>query len=135
VDKTALVDRDLREGRRLIKALDEARFPVDAALWHYLSEAQRWRFIIASSIYDNKGPREAYTLVQGTLGKLPRTFGMSLQDISVVSPQHNLIQHLRKMISTGSGIEGIRLTRSTINGMFIEDAYIYRVRGLDAVST
>lgn len=135
MDKTALVERDLQEGKRLIKALDEARFPVDAALWRYLPESQEWRLVIASSIYDKKGPREAYTLVQEILGKLPRTFGISLQNVSVISPQHDLIRRLHKAISTGSSTSDIRLTRSAIGGMFIEDAYIYRVRGPDAVST
>ncbi len=91
--------------------------------------------MIASSIYDKKGPREAYTLVQEVLGKLPRTFGISLQNISVVSPQHDLIQRLRKAVSMGEVSSGLRLTRSTVDGMFVEDAYIYRVRSPHAVST
>ena len=130
MDKTSLVEQNLKDGRELLDLLDKERFPVDAALWLYMSESGDWRLMIASSIYDKKGPRKAYTLVQALLAKLPRTVGISLHDITVVGLQHDLILRLRKAFSTGSGSDpsGLRLTRSAIGGMFIEDAYVYRSR-------
>jgi hypothetical protein len=34
---------------------------------------------------------------------------------------------LRKAISTGPGIAGVRFTNNSVNGTFIDDAYIYRL--------
>jgi hypothetical protein len=34
---------------------------------------------------------------------------------------------LRKAVSTGPGISGVRITNNAVNGRIIDDAYIYRV--------
>jgi hypothetical protein len=41
--------------------------------------------------------------------------------------QDRLVQLLRPVIGTGPGICGIRLTQNVIDGVLIEDAYIYRL--------
>lgn len=125
--KTALVEGDIRVGEGLIEALDAAGFPVQAALWFYLSDPGEWRLIVASPLTDKDGPRGAYEQVQSVLTKLRPPLDISLSDISVVGSKDELIKLLRQAIGTGSGISGIRFTRNTINGVFIEDAYIYRL--------
>jgi len=128
MDKTALVETDIEDGKKLVEALDKANFPVHSALWFYLSESDEWRFIVASSLVDENGPKDAYTQIQRVLAKLSKPFGISLKNISVVSPNDDLIQLLRITISTGPGISGIRFARNTINNIFIEDSYLYRVQ-------
>jgi hypothetical protein len=139
----ALVEKDIEDGRKLIEALDQADFRVHAALWFYFSDSEEWRLMIATPLVDEQGPKETYTRVQSVLAKLFKTSrfvpihgfpqvevstGISLKDISVVSPKHNIIQALRAAIRTGPGISGIRLTRNAFNNVFIEDAYIYRMQ-------
>jgi hypothetical protein len=128
MDKTALVEKDIEEARRLVEALDTADFVVRAALWYYLSDADEWRLIVASPLVDEKGPKEAYALIQEVLGKMSPPSKLSLGEISVVGPKHDLIRLLKVAIQTGPGISGIRFTRNTINNTFIEDAYIYRMQ-------
>ncbi len=127
MDKTALVERNIEDGRSLVSGLDDAGFPVRAALWLYLSDSDDWRFIIASLLADKIGPRQAYESVQSVLAGLSPPVRVSLKEISVVSPNDPLILLLGQAIHTGSGISGIRFARNTINGTFIEDAYIYRL--------
>ena len=43
MDKTVLVEQDIKEGERLLRALDQAEVPVTGALWLYRSEADVWR--------------------------------------------------------------------------------------------
>lgn len=129
MDKTALVEVNIENGKKLVEALDKAHFKVYAALWFYLPDTDDWRFMIATPLFDEKGPKEAYTLIQSILKKMPQPFGIALKDVSVVSPKHGLIQLMRSAISTGPGISGIRFTRNTVNNVFIEDAYIYRILG------
>lgn len=128
MDKTALVEKDVEEGKRLIEALDNAGFQVRAVLWFYLAESDEWRFVVASPLVERKGPKEAYAFVQTVLAQLLPPSGISLEEISVVSPEYDLIRLLKTAIQTGPGISGIRFTRNTINNTFIEDAYIYRMQ-------
>lgn len=128
MDKTALVKEDMQEGKKLIEALDKADFQVEAAIWFYLTDSGEWRLLIASPLVEKEGPKKAYSLIQRVLSKSLPPLGISLKDISVVSPKHHLISLLRIAIgSTGPGISDIRLTRNVINNTLIEDAYIYRI--------
>ncbi len=125
MDKTALVEKDIDTGRKLVEALDSARFPVSAALWLYTAEWDEWRLLIASPVVDEEGPKKSYAKIHAALSKLPAT--ISIKNVSAVSPKEKLIQLLTKAVYTGPGISGIRFTRNAVNGEFIEDAYIYRL--------
>lgn len=122
---TTLVTEWIEAGKRLTEALDSASFEVVASLWFYDAESGEWRLIIASPVVDQQGPLEAYRVVQKVLGV--NTGGLTLNDISVVSPTHNLVKLLGIALKTGKEISGIRFTRNRINDQFIEDAYIYRL--------
>jgi hypothetical protein len=123
--RTSLVERDIKAGKKLIEALDQAGFGVHAALWFYLSEPGEWQMVLASPEVDVRGPQKAYTRIQSILARASP--GISLGEIKLVSPRNDLIQLLRQVVRTGSGIAGIRFTGNTVNNLFIEDAYIYRL--------
>ena len=126
MDRKILVE-DLNDGKRLVEALDAANFEVKAALWFYLTDADEWRLIIASPYEEKNGPKKAYSFIQRELGKLSPPIKISLKDISVLGPNHKLINLLRGAITTGLKISDIRFTRNVINNVLIEDAYIYRM--------
>ena len=117
-----LVEPFIEAGRKLVEALDRASFPIEAAVWRYFPDASEWRLVIASKLVDQVGPRETYKTLQPLLGT-----DLSLRDVSVVSPQDDFVRLLRKAIRTGPGISSIRFTGNTIDGVFIEDALIYRL--------
>lgn len=124
--KTALVEPDIEDGSRLIHELDGKGFRALAALWFFLSEESEWRLLIASPIVDQEGPKKAYQMVQSVLeGMSPTT--LSLQNISVVSIRDPRVQLLGQAIQTGHDLTGIRFSKNTVNGVFIDDAYIYRL--------
>lgn len=127
MDKPILVEENIEAGKRLLEALDSKHFRVSAALWFYLTEEEDWRFIIASPVVEEKDLKKSYALVQTTLQHLSPPSGILLKHISIVSPKHELIKLLRVGIRTGPGISGIRFARNTVNNVFIEDAYIYRM--------
>ncbi len=131
MDKPTLVDADMKAGEALLGKLDEADFNTKAAFWLYLSEPEEWRLFLALPLVDEKGPREAYKQVQSQLPKLKEEleqgYELSLQNISLVSPNDDLIKHLKTAVKTGPGVSHIRFARNVINNVFIEDAYIYRV--------
>ncbi|MDQ2741144.1 MAG: hypothetical protein M3Z66_02425 [Chloroflexota bacterium] len=112
-------------GEQLLRQLDLARVPLQAAFWLWDEDSRRWRLFIASPLVHTQGPLAVYRALQeNTAG--PE--GFTLQDISVVSPNDRRVALLRKAIRTGpADIAGIRFTGNTINNVLIDDAYIYRV--------
>lgn len=132
MDKTTLVEKDFNDGRILIKQLDRLHINVHSALWLYNPDEENWRLIIASKIAEFTSPKRAYYLVKKALRVLENTqgeIGITLDNISVVSPNHPLIKLLAVVIVTEpDALSGIRLSRNRINNSFIEDAYIYRLQ-------
>ena len=127
MDKTVLVERDIQEGKDLVEALDETEFKVDASLWFYSSDSDEWRLLIASPFVEENGPRKSYGFIRSVLTQPSPPSGISLKNVSVLSPKHQLIKLLKTTIHTGHDIAGIRFTRNVINNTLIEDAYIYRI--------
>jgi hypothetical protein len=126
-----LVDAKIDAGRRLLEKLDEVSFPVTAAFWLYLTESSDWRLFVASPLTSSIGKRDAYSKLQQTLLELQAdpTFvlqPLGLREITLVRPDDEMVNTLALAVSTGPGISGIRLSRNSINGVYIEDAYIYR---------
>ena len=126
--KEVLTEKMINAGAELIRKLDLTSLVVRSCLWFYLSESNTWRLIIASPEVARTGPRQVYGKIQSVLLDVPEgQRGMALSDISAVEDNDPLISLLRTAIKTGNGISGIRFSRSTVNGQFIEDAYIYRL--------
>ncbi len=128
VVKEALSKEMIEAGSNLTRRLDETSFVVSASMWFFNVDSSSWRYIIASPQVDSNGVKNAYKKVQDTLATLSNGDGsISLRDITLISPNDPLIKLLKIVISTGDGISGIRFSRNLINGVLIEDAYIYRL--------
>lgn len=128
VVKESLSSEMISAGAELIRRLDGTRFIVTASLWLYIPEISAWRFIIASPEVRTQGPKKAYKQVQSVLSKMPEDQPkIPLKDVTVIDSNDPLVSLLRVAIRTGEGISGIRFTRNVINGVLIEDAYIYRI--------
>jgi hypothetical protein len=129
VVKETISSEMIDAGAALIRRLDHANLLVSAAFWLYLPESNAWRLMIASPEVRSQGPRKIYQRIQPIIAKM-ETEGtnIGLNDISVVENNDPLIEVLRKAVKTSSnGISGIRFSKNTIDGHFIEDAYIYRL--------
>ncbi len=124
-----LVDSDIKNGEKVVQILDSTDFEVTSAFWFYVPESSRWLLCIASPIVEMAGPKEAYKRLQELLASVQSRPSLSLKDISLLSPRHNLIRLLKVAITTSPSpaLSGIRFTSNTINGIFIRDAYIYRL--------
>lgn len=126
MDKAALVDRDIAEGRRLVQALDQAGFPVVAALWSFLPEEGVWRLLIASPKVGERGPREAYAAIRDVLAK--SQIDLPLYRVSVVTPDEPLVTELRIFAGTDPApfIGSTSIDGAVIGDMYVEGAYVYR---------
>lgn len=128
VVKEVLTKEMIEAGAELTRLLDQVPLVVSASLWLYIPESNIWRLIIVSPEVKTSGPKKVYQKIQPVLSQmLEEKPSIGLKDISVVEDNNPLIALLRLAIRTDDGISGIRFSRNTINGQFIEDAYIYRM--------
>jgi hypothetical protein len=135
--KDELVNMQIGAGGLLIETLDQSEFEVTAAMWFYMPENGEWRLIIASPYVDKNGPKRSYEFIQNILDQLPNNSKaalylplsdyLSLNNISVVGINNELIKLIRMTIRTGKNISHIKFTKNVINNVLIEDALIYRM--------
>jgi hypothetical protein len=127
VVKESLSEQMMEAGAALTRQLDASGLAVTAALWLYDTDANDWRFLIATADVRSEGLRETYKKVQSIVTAMSSDNLIALKDISVVDSDDPVISTLRIGIRTGTGISRIRFARNMINGRYIEDAYIYRL--------
>ena len=124
--KENLSEAVIEAGAKIVELLDKAKFSLSAAFWFYIPESNQWRLVFASPEVRIYGPKKSYRKVQSTLKKIDSSL-IALENIAVIDNIEPIIALLKVAIKTGPGISGIRFSRNTINGTFIEDAYIYRM--------
>lgn len=123
-----LSDPMIEVGEKLVKRLDKSNSDVQAAFWMFFPDEKRWKLIIVSQFVKQDGPRRFYKRVVEANKKADESESVvSLNDVGVADTSNTLVNLLRAAISTVDRISGIRLSRTTINGTFIEDSYIYRI--------
>ena len=116
-------------GAELVTLLDKEGVQPDAAFWLFDSDLNTWKLILVEAKVGKEGPKEAYRQIQKYISKLPAEYRdhLSLEDVAITKPDSLPVRLLKMAIKTGSGVSGIRFKNSVINGMPIEDAYIYRL--------
>ncbi len=131
MDNSILVDKDINEGRKLVQILDAKEFDTKAAMWFYFADSNEWKLLIATPIVDEKGPKQAYEIIQKVIQEMQATskteVKISLKDIIVLSPTEDPIPLIAMMIRTGPGLSGIRFTKNIVNNKLIDDVYVYRI--------
>jgi hypothetical protein len=124
--ETALVNDDVEAGLELVRLLDEKRFPVTAAAWIYFPDAEEWRLVIRTP-QAAKNLQQAYLDVARAMdakGNL-RT-RLDLSRVKLVPPTDRMLEALGGVIKA-PGLGSIRFRRNVINGIYIDDALIYRL--------
>ena len=128
VVRELLLEPMIEAGKRLIERLDESDSDVQAAFWMFFPDEKCWKLIIASESVEHDGPRQFYKRVVEANKKADESESVvSLHDVGATDTSDTFVNLLKMAISTGDEISGIRFSRNTINGTFIEDSYIYRI--------
>ena len=123
--KENLTEQMIEAGAALTRELDHSNWPVLASLWLYEAETNEWRLLIASPTVDSEGPLAAYRCVSGALRTVRPQ--LSLESISVVSPEDARVRALAAAYQTGFEIQGRRVSRGAVNGHYFDDAFVYRL--------
>jgi hypothetical protein len=122
--KSELTEEMVHSGRELLQKLDRQRAIIKVALWLYLPESDQWRLVFGSPELRIAGPKRIYRQVQSLIAR--SDVKVPLSSVAVLDTSAPLIRTLSAVLRV-PGISGIRFSRNTIDGNYIEDAYIYRV--------
>ncbi len=123
-----LVTDDVAAGIKLIRVLHERGFAVAAAAWIYYTESEDWRLVLGT-------PRAELDLTAAYLDlinwlksmpDLERRIGS--ERVKLVSPDDPTLGALAKNIRINrNGRDTVRLSHDTVNGIYIDDAVVYRL--------
>ncbi|MEN9327831.1 MAG: hypothetical protein RI947_639 [Candidatus Parcubacteria bacterium] len=128
VDKINLEKSDIDKAKDLLHALDNSMLKPNSFFWFYISDSKVWRLVIASSIFNNKSTHEVYENFVNKFRNNNNVKEIGLENITLLNSNNDLIKILKSAINTESkSVSEIRFKASTINNVYIDDAYIYRL--------
>lgn len=122
----ALVGDDIEAADNLLKFLDANGYPVSGALWLYHSDDDRWRFVISF-----REKRDDLASFYRDIAKLMNAQAhdrniLDLSRVDFVDSDRSVIGSLSKALRV-EGNSRVRYTNNRINGVFLEDALIFRL--------
>jgi hypothetical protein len=117
-----LTEQMIKVGGNLLRLLGERRFPLRAALWLYLTEAQEWTLVLAVPKARAEGTMKFYKQIQSALAKGSELLPLSA--VTVVDAKDPVVYSAAPAVKVGN-IRGHKFSQGTINGRCFEDAYIY----------
>ncbi len=121
-----LVKDDIELGAKLVSALDQAGFDVKAAAWIFFPDTDMWKLVIASESASSN-LRDAFIAVARVLDSGDAELkGFDLSRISIVPPDNKMFAAMGSVMSV-QGVSPVRFTHNFINGVYIDDALIYRL--------
>lgn len=115
----ALVDSDIRAGSDFVELLDRIGIPVSGAFWLYQPDASRWRLVIVTE-EARKGAKELY------LKAINAKAAIDMANVEFQPPESAIFRALGSIIHI-DGISQVRMRQNTFNGVYVEDALIYRL--------
>jgi hypothetical protein len=119
-----LTEKMIKVGGNLLRLLGERRFPLRAALWLYLTEAQEWTLVLAVPKARAEGTMKFYKQIQSVLAKGSDLLPLSA--VTVVDAKDPVVYSAAPAVKVGN-IGGHKFSQGTINGRSFEDAYIYPI--------
>jgi hypothetical protein len=127
VASTTLVDQYIDDGRRLVDALEQSSFPLNAALWYYLPESDQWRLLLVSTLVDDIGPRATYSRIQQIIHDRELMFAshLGLDDITVAGPDDDIVKALPPVVAL-HGTQNRSNDQEARREFVVDDAYVYR---------
>lgn len=119
--QTILVERLTEDGARLLKALDERGFPVNAALWYQDPNTAIWKLVLVTPVAGGPGWSEAYSQIQSAMSRLNLKF--FLDDIRLMDPNSPTFPDFRRRME---GVVSSSDLQPKDSPVVFHDAYIYR---------
>jgi hypothetical protein len=124
--EATLVNADIESGKELVALLDREGFPVTGAAWIFFPDVDEWRLVIRT-------PKAAEKLVDAyvEIAKAMERAGdlhsrLDLSRVKLVPPGDRMLAAIGQIVRA-DGLNTIRFSRNVIDGLYIDDALIYRL--------
>src|SRR5262245_24304406 len=124
--KAFLVDRDIEDGKRIVDLLVRSGEKVPVALWLFDAERGAWQLVLAVPQMA-RSPQEAYNFLQNVLKDMGKSVQLTLQDITLISPDADLTKSLLKEKKSARALADQFLSGTRIGDAFLDAAYLYKV--------
>lgn len=108
----------------MVEELDKRKFPITSAFWYLVADAEEYRLYLVTPELAREGRLKTYERLRKLLADIATA--VPFERVTIAKPSDDLPKTLAVAIKTGRGLSGIRFSRSTINGVYVPDAYIYR---------
>jgi hypothetical protein len=119
-----MVTHQFDDAPKLIAELKNDHFDVKAAFWLFRNESDEWYLQIVSDDVDTKGLREAYLELSKARRKLV-DLSIGPLDVKLMSPSEPLARAVLDFLAKTSARIPTRVRGANLEGVYIEDAYIY----------
>jgi hypothetical protein len=115
MDKTAVVRSDLDTQGRVLNALSQAKIPASLVDLDYVPHLDEWQLVIATRLYDDKGPQEAYSRVIKALQDAGVYEDVPIRRVFLKSPSDPSIKALEAevKVKTEGTIHILKFSRSS----------------------
>lgn len=125
--KKILVEAGLQLGERLLALLDDAKFPISAAVWVLNERYDDGKLILGTPLYEREGPREAYgQLIDAVRKEDPAS--TDFQDIELRSNRDPFMKDLRRRFGKMKPVKGIEVGSQHLGDEWFSDAIVYRIK-------
>ena len=125
MDTDTLVENQIEEGQRLLDLLEEEGITVRAACWVKPFDKDRWVLYIATPIWDEKGPLEAYRQLAHAHRSLENAW-LTDSDVTLVSEKHPLVKDALAILRRYPHWTKVNPPRSLLGGIPVEgEVYVY----------
>lgn len=123
--KTALVELEINEGRKLLELFGAHAVPFEAAFWRISEDPGSSRLVLVTSLIDEIGERKTLRRLLDILTESPDRTKVELEDLTIVSPKSRFGKAIRRKFRSlhDQYFEGLR-----IGDERIADAYLYFAR-------
>jgi hypothetical protein len=98
MDKGPLVAADLEIEGLVVEALSRAKIPVTVVDWTWVPQFEALMLVVVTSLYDTKGPKEAYARILEALSSAGVYHTVPIRELFVISPEDPLAQELMRQL-------------------------------------
>lgn len=125
--KETLLETDIAAGAQFIEALDRRGQSIEAALWLYYPDLPQWKLLLSSAKFEGKDLTKSYTKISQILSSEEEiSKNISVADVKLLNHGDPMMKLLKGVVHTGKGLDRIRVTANVLDGIYVEDAIIYR---------
>jgi hypothetical protein len=127
MDKTALVDHLIDDGKQLVERLGQDGFPVTAAFWLQPAEDGGWLFYVASPQVETAGLSAAYRQLHIIIRKMPQPFWIDPLEVKLIGERNPLTLSVLDIYNRtgGPAASPIVWGGKQLANLTIEGAYLY----------